>query len=110
MPVNMGLGCLDLSDAGTLDRQQPGVASMGYIDLIAHKLLELSPDQQAEVLRFVQAVAGQPLARGADSERLDEILKGSWGAWGQAAVSVIDAELMAVRDEWSGDALWQSPT
>ena len=82
---------------------------MGYIDLIAHKLLELSPDQQAEVLRFVQAVAGQPLPRASDHERLDEILSGSWGAWGQAAVSVIDAELMTVRDEWSRESLWPGP-
>jgi hypothetical protein len=83
---------------------------MGYVDQITHKLLELSPDQQAEVLRFVQAVAGQPLARGADRDRLDEILAGSWGAWGQAAVSTIDAQLRVVRDEWSGDAMWQSRT
>ncbi len=81
---------------------------MGYIDLIAHKLLELSPDQQAEVLRFVQAVAGQPLARASDHDRLEDVLKGSWGAWGQAAVSTIDAELAAVREEWSREALWQS--
>jgi hypothetical protein len=104
----MGLGCLDWSAAGTLDRQQPGAAFMGYIDLIAHKLLELSPDQQAEVLRFVQAVAGQPLARASHQDRLDEILNGAWGAWGSAAVPAIDAELVAVRDEWSREALWQS--
>ncbi|MBI4984695.1 MAG: hypothetical protein HZC24_04970 [Rhodocyclales bacterium] len=72
---------------------------MGYADLIANKVAELPANRQAEVLRYVEAVAGE-LGGGAQGGEADAILHHAWGAWGQAAKAEIDRALAAQRDEW----------
>lgn len=72
---------------------------MGYADLIASKVAVLPSDRQAEVLRYVEAVAGE-LANTGDDSRTEEILRRAWGAWGQASREEIDRALAAQRDEW----------
>jgi len=48
----------------TLELIEPNGATMGYADLTSSKVARLPVDRQAEVLRYVEAVEGEPSARG----------------------------------------------
>ena len=80
---------------------------MGYADLISSKVARLPADRQAEVLRYVEAVAGEPSARGQHSpDQADAILQQAWGAWGRMSREEIDCKLAEMRDEWERGLPW----
>lgn len=72
---------------------------MGYADLIATKVAGLPTSRQAEVLRYVEAVAGEEFSA-AQPLGADAILQRAWGAWGQCGKNDIDRAISALRDEW----------
>ncbi|BBL76722.1 hypothetical protein [Methylomagnum ishizawai] len=75
---------------------------MNTLDLIA--AAALPPGQQAEILRYVLALAGEPSPVEAQGpERTQTILRRAWGAWGRADRDEIDRTLAALRDEWERD-------
>jgi hypothetical protein len=79
---------------------------MHYAEMIAEKAALLPFEQQAEILRYIEAVAGQPVSREAHTiEQSGIILQQAWGAWGQVKREEIDGILADMRDEWQSDAL-----
>jgi len=77
---------------------------MGYVDLISSKVARLPADRQAEVLRYIEAVEGEPSARGQHSpDQADAILQRAWGAWGRMSKEEIDRKLAEMRDQWNRD-------
>jgi hypothetical protein len=80
---------------------------MDYADLISSKVARLPVDRQAEVLRYVEAVEGEPSARGQHSpDQADAILQRAWGAWGRMSKEEIDRKLAEMRGEWERDLPW----
>jgi hypothetical protein len=79
---------------------------MRYADLIWNKIARLSADRQAEVLRYIDAVEGEPSTRGQHSpDQTDTILQQAWGAWGQMAKEEIDQKIAEMRQEWQRELL-----
>lgn len=77
---------------------------MGYADLISSKVARLPVDRQAEVLRYVEAVEGEPSARGQHlPDQADAILQ---RAWGRMSREEIDRKLAEMRGEWERDLPW----
>ena len=80
---------------------------MNITDLITAKVFDLPPDHQAEVLRYVLALTGEPpYPEPYNSERTADILQRTWGAWGKMSLEDIDSTLAIMRDEWDRDELW----
>ncbi len=76
-------------------------------NLISSKVARLPVDRQAEVLRYVEAVEGEPSARGQYSpDQADAILQRAWGAWGRMSKEEIDRKLAEMRGEWKRDLPW----
>lgn len=74
---------------------------MRYADLIWSKITRLSPDRQAEVLRYIDAIEGEPSTRGRHSpDQIDAILQQAWGAGGQMTKEDIDRKIAEMRAEW----------
>jgi hypothetical protein len=83
---------------------------MAYADLIAAKVAGLPLDRQAEILRYVEAVAGEPACRASlSSEQREDILRRAWGAWGATSPDDIDRTLAEMRGEWERDLPWTAP-
>jgi hypothetical protein len=78
--------------------------TVGYADLIAHKVAALPPEKQAEVLRYVDALAGtaSPRVSLSDSD-IQTVLERTRGAWGSLGLDEVDAGVAAMRDEWTRD-------
>jgi len=76
---------------------------MHYAELCRDKIAVLPTEQQAEILRYIEAVAGEPTCRGIHSPERDKILREAWGAWGRMSQEEIDRTLAAMRDEWDRD-------
>lgn len=74
---------------------------MQYAELIAEKVNKLPSDRQAEILRYVEALAGEPANREEFSQdQIGAILERTWGAWGTSSREDIDQTLEAMREEW----------
>ena len=80
---------------------------MNLTDLISAKLVDLPPNHQAEVLRYVLALTGEPsYPEPHTPERTTGILQRTWGAWGGKSREEIDSTLAIMRDEWDRDQSW----
>jgi hypothetical protein len=80
---------------------------MGYADLIASKVARLPADRQTEILRYVEAVEGEPTTRNHYSpDQTDAILQQAWGAWGRTSKEEIDRKVIEMRDEWDHSLPW----
>ncbi len=80
---------------------------MNTTDLIAAKVAGLPPIRQAEILRYILALGGEPSYIEPHSlERTEAILQRTWGAWGRMSREEIDHSLAAFRDEWERDLPW----
>ncbi len=80
---------------------------MSYAELISSKVTRLPPDRQAEVLRYVEAIAGEPSARGQHSpDETDAILQQAWGVWGRMSKEEINRKLAEMRDAWERGLPW----
>ncbi len=80
---------------------------MNITDLISAKVVDLPPDHQAEVLRYVLALTGDPLyPEPHNPKRTAVILQRTWGAWGNMSREEIDSALATIRDEWDRDEAW----
>jgi hypothetical protein len=77
---------------------------MNITDLITAKVVNLPPDHQAEVLRYVLALTGEPpYPEPHNPERTVVILQRTWGAWGNMSREEIDCTLARMRNEWDRD-------
>lgn len=80
---------------------------MQYAERIAEKIAGLPCDQQAEILRYVEAVAGKPSSREPYSvEQTGIILRQAWGSWGRMSREEIDHTLADMREAWERDLPW----
>lgn len=74
---------------------------MQYAELIAEKVNKLPSNRQAEILRYVEALAGEPANREAFfQDQISAILERAWGAWGTSSRESIDRTLANMREEW----------
>jgi hypothetical protein len=77
---------------------------MNTTEMIAARVAGLPPTQQAEILRYVLALAGEPAYPEPQSpERTEAILSSAWGAWGAMDRDSIDHTLATLRNEWERD-------
>ncbi len=80
---------------------------MNITDLITAKVVDLPPDHQAEVLRYVLSLAGEPhYPETHNPKRTEVILQRTWGAWENLSREKIDSTLAMMRDEWDRDEAW----
>ena len=80
---------------------------MKTTELIAAKVAGLRPIRQAEILRYIQGLDGEPsYIEPHAPERTEAILQRTWGAWGRMSREDIDHSLAALRDEWERDLSW----
>jgi len=80
---------------------------MNIPDLNTAKVVALPPNHQAEVLRYVLALTGEPPYLGPHNlERTADILQKTWGAWGNMSREKIDSMIANMRDEWNRDETW----
>ena len=79
---------------------------MHYAELCREKIAVLPADRQAEILRYIEAVAGEPSCREPHSPQQAKILREAWGAWGRMSQEEIDRTLAAMRGEWDRDPPW----
>ena len=80
---------------------------MNVTDLITAKVVDLPPNHQAEVLRYVLALTGEPpYPEPHNPERTAVILQRTWGAWGNLSREEINSTLAMMRDEWDRDEAW----
>ena len=77
---------------------------MNIPDLISAKVVDLPPNHQAEVLRYVLALTGElSYSETHNSERRSVILQRTWGAWGNMSREEVDSTLATIRDDWDRD-------
>ncbi len=80
---------------------------MNITDLISAKVVDLPPNHQAEVLRYVLALTGEPsYPEPHNPEQTAVILQRAWGAWGNMSREEIDSMIANMRDEWDRDQAW----
>ncbi len=80
---------------------------MNITDLITSKVVNLPPNYQVEVLRFVLTLTGEPpYPEPYNPERTAVILQRTWCAWGNMSREEIDSTLAMMRDEWDRDEAW----
>ena len=80
---------------------------MNITDLISAKVADLPLNHQAEVLRYVLALTGEPpYPESHNPERTAVNLQRTWGAWGNMDREEIDSMIANMRNEWDRDQAW----
>ena len=83
---------------------------MQYAELIAEKVAVLPHERQAEILRYIEALAGEPASREQyTGDQIEAVSQRAWGAWGQSSREEIDRTLADMREEWDSTCPGSAP-